>query len=101
MGKLAALPDEAIISGFKGVVDFYVWNGIPCFRKWPRSPGHKRAPAVEAQWLSFSWPAANWNSLSPEVQQAYITTAAESGMSGRDLFLKSFISDYFREGQWG
>lgn len=100
MGKLATLPEFAIIRGFKGVVDFYLWKGIPCFRKWPRSPGKRRAPAVEAQWAAFAWAAANWDSLSPELQQAWKDTAAESGLSGRDLFVKAFITDYFRPGQW-
>lgn len=110
MARLETLPSEAIISGFRGVIDYYVYHpscpaetgvkGIPCARRWPRSPGHRRAPAVEAQWAAFAWAAANWNSLSPEVQEAYNQTAQGSGMSGRDLFVKSYISDYFREGQW-
>lgn len=110
MAKLTALPALDIISGFKGTIDFYVnyqscdrevaGNGIPCARRWPRSPGHRRAPAVEAQWLAFTWAAANWNSLSPEVQDAYKATAEETNLTARDLFTKSFITDYFRKGQW-
>ena len=100
MAKLIVLPEEAIISGFKGVVDYYVHDRQPCARKWPRSSGKRRSPAVEAQWLPFAWAAANWNALSPEVQEAYVATAQEMTLSGRDLFTKAFISDYFREGQW-
>ncbi|GAH92479.1 unnamed protein product, partial [marine sediment metagenome] len=47
----------AIIKGFKGTLDFYVWKGITCVRSWPRSPGRKRAPAVQAQWPAFAWAA--------------------------------------------
>ena len=101
LAKLTSIPEQAIIDGFKGVIDFYVHDTIPCVRKWPRSPGKRRSPAVEAQWLAFAWAAANWNSLSPEVQQAYEETASEVNMTGRDLFTKSFLADYFREGQWG
>lgn len=100
MAKLKKLPNLAIINGFKGKIDYYIWCGVPCARSWPRSPGRLRAPAVKAQWPAFAWAAANWNSLSPEVQEAYRRTAQESRMSGRDLFVKSFISDYFRDGQW-
>lgn len=100
MAKLAALPSTAIISGFKGVIDYYVHRGIPCVRRWPRSPGKKRSAEVEAQWPAFAYAAANWDALSQYVQDAYRTTAAESSLSGRDLFTKSFIRDYFREGQW-
>lgn len=100
LAKLIALPEVAIINGFKGTIDFYVHDGQPCARRWPRSPGKRRSPAVEAQWLAFAWAAANWDALSPEVQLAYVTTAQEMSMSGRDLFVKAFIADYFREGQW-
>jgi len=100
VARLDVLPSEAIIDGLKGILDYYVHKGIPCVRSWPRSPGHRRAPAVEAQWAAFSWAAANWNSLTPEVQAAYTQTAQGSSLTGRDLFMKSFISDYFRDGQW-
>jgi len=110
MSKLGALPALAIIDGFKGVIDYYVNHqtcdpelagpGIPCARSWPRSPGQKRAPLVEAQWPAFTWAASNWNSLSPEVQEAYRKTAQGTNLTARDLFTKAFITDYFREGQW-
>lgn len=32
----------------KGVLDYYVWRGIPCVRSWPRSPKLPRAPRVKA-----------------------------------------------------
>jgi len=98
---LKTLPHQAIIDGFKGKIDFYVHRGIPCARSWPKSPGRRRAPRVKAQWQAFAYASATWNKLSPEVQQAYKQTAQESNLTGRDLFTKSFISDYFREGQWG
>ncbi|GAI00329.1 unnamed protein product [marine sediment metagenome] len=110
MSKLGALPALAIIDGFKGVIDYYVHHqtcpaetgevGTPCARSWPRSPGHKRAPTVQATWPAFTWAASNWNSLSPEVQDAYRKTAQGTNLTARDLFTKAFITDYFREGQW-
>lgn len=100
MAVITSMPSEAIISGFKGVIDYYYYCGLACVRRWPRSPGRRRSPAVEAKWAAFSWAAANWKNLSPEVQAAYRETAGASSLSGRDLFTKSFISTYFREGQW-
>lgn len=110
MVKLAALPAKTIIDGFKGVIDFYVHYqscdrssagaGTPCARSWPRSPGRRRAPTVEAQWAPFAYAATNWNSLDPYVQEAYKSTVQETNLTPRDLFTKSFITDYFREGQW-
>lgn len=110
MAKLRTLPSMKIISGFKGVIDFYInyqscdrsvsGPGIPCARKWPHIPPYQRSPKELSTHVAFAWAAANWKSLSPEVQSAYWETAQSSSLTGRDLFVKSFISDYFREGQW-
>ena len=81
-----------IINGLKGVIDFYVWKGIPCARSWPRSPGHDRAPAVEAGWPAFSWAASNWKNLDLETKEAYNQMAVSTNMTGRDLFMKTFIN---------
>lgn len=81
-----------IIDGFKGVIDFYVHDGQACVRSWPRSSGPHRAPAVEAQWPAFTWAAKNWLTLSEEVRQAYRQMAAGTNMTGRDIFVKSYIS---------
>ena len=89
------LPEQAIISGFKGKIDFYSWLGMPVARKWPRSPGSKRSAAVEAQWPAFSDAARLWNELSPEVQAAYNAMTGAGGKSGRDIFTMSYLKDIY------
>jgi len=106
MAKLLALPSMDIISGFKGVIDFYVnyqscdrsvaGSGIPCARRWPRSPGHKRAPAVEAQWSAFSEASQYWSQLTQDVQDAYNKMASGTGLSGRDMFMRAYIKGLYR-----
>lgn len=106
MAKLKVLPELAIIDGFKGKVDFYLYHptcdpslkgpGIPVARKWPRSPGHLRAQAVMDQWSDFSYAASAWNLLSEEIQSAYRALAVGSGLSGRDLFSRSYLSGLYR-----
>ena len=106
MAKLLSLPSMDIISGFKGVIDYYVnyqscdrevsGPGIPCARKWPHSPGHKRAPAVEAQWAAFSEAAQLWSQLTPAIQDAYNKMASGTGLTGRDMFSRGFISGLYR-----
>jgi len=101
MAKLLGMPSQAVIDGYKGKIDFYLWHptcdpenrgdGIPVARKWPRSPGHLRAPAVMAQWPIFTEAARGWSKLSKDEQDAYRAMAAHSGMSGRDLFTRSYI----------
>lgn len=97
MAKLTVLPELAIIDMMKGTIDYYVHDGIPCARKWPASPGHKRAPAVEAQWDAFSYATKLWNYQSEEIHQAYAETAAGTNLSGRDLSQKAYISGYLKE----
>jgi hypothetical protein len=93
MAKIKKLPGLAIINGFKGTLDFYVWKGIACVRSWPRSPGHERAPAVEAQWPAFSEATKLWQLLSPEVQDAYKAMAAGTHLTGRDLSVKCYLTN--------
>ena len=92
MAIITKLPGLEIIAGFKGMLDFYHWMGIPCVRAWPRSPGPRRAPAVEAQWPAWGFAGSYWNSLSREVKEAYIKMASGYPVTGRDLFTKSYIS---------
>ena len=106
MAKLTALPHQAIIDGFKGKVDFYIYHptcepesrghGIPVARKWPRSPGHLRAQAVMEQWADFSYAAGAWSLLSEEIQEAYKRLSIGSGLSGRDLFTRSYLTGLYR-----
>lgn len=96
MVVLTRLPDQAIIDGFKGQVDFYQWKGRAVARKWPRSPGQQRAPSVEAQWPAFTAAAQEWRELSPFVQDAYYAMAQSSGLSGRDLQVRSYMSGLYR-----
>ena len=96
MAKLEVLPSMAIIDGFKGVIDFYVHRGIPCARAWPRSPGKKRSLAVEAQWPSFAYASREWTNLSPAVQAAYNELATNSGLSGRDMQVRAYLTGLYR-----
>lgn len=92
MAKLTVLPEQTIISGLKGKIDFYLWLGLPVARKWPRSPGHNRAPAVQAQWTAFTEAAQLWSQLDDEVRQAWQEMAIGTAMTARDLFTQAYIS---------
>jgi len=87
---------QEVISGFKGTVDFYYWMGIPCARRWPRSPGHTRAPDVMSQWPAFTYAVKLWVQVSPIVRAAYNTLAPDTGLSGRDWFMRAYLTGIFR-----
>jgi len=100
MAIIKEMAGKKVIDGFRGVIDFYYYMGLPIARAWPRSPGKKRSPAVMAQWAAWSYASKHWNYLSPEVRRAYEQTATGSSLNGRDLYMKAYITTYFRDGQW-
>ena len=96
MARLTKLPSMKIIDGLKGSIDYYVHRGIPCARSWPRSPGKHRSAAVEARWPSFTVAAQEWKKLSPAVQASYNEFATTSGLSGRDLQVRGYLTGLYR-----
>lgn len=96
MARLTVLPHENIIDGFKGSIDFYVHRGIPCARRWPRSPGKIRSPAVMAQWSAFTFASQEWKNLTPAVQESYNILATDSGLSGRDMQVRAYLTGLYR-----
>lgn len=96
MAKLTTLPSQKIISGLKGKIDYYVYMGIPVARQWPRSPGRFRSPGVQSQWTAFATASRLWTQLSPDVQETYREMAQGGGLSGRDIFMKGYLSGIYR-----
>ncbi len=96
MAKIRKMPSQGIIDGFKGTLDFYINMGIPCVRLWPKSPGKLRSTPVMAQWPAWSYAAKEWSNLTPVVQDAYRTLATNSGLSGRDMFTRSYLTGLYR-----
>ncbi|MBA7636445.1 hypothetical protein ES703_44065 [subsurface metagenome] len=96
MAKLTAMPEQAIIDGFKGIVDFYLWMGIPVARAWPKSPGKVRSPAVMAQWPLWTYAAREWKNVSQTVRDAYSHLATNSGLSSKDMFTRAYLSGLYR-----
>ena len=93
MAKLTALPSLEVINGFKGTIDYYLHDGVPCARKWPCSPGHFRTPAVMAGWVPFTYAAQHWTDLPLELKEAYNTMAVGTPLTGKDIFIKGYLSN--------
>jgi hypothetical protein len=96
MAKIAEMLGEKQIDGFRGVIDFYYYCGIPVARAWPKRPDRERTPAVRAGWASFSYASQEWNNLSDEVRRTYEELATGSALSGRDMFQRAYMSGLFR-----
>lgn len=91
MAIIKEMLGEKVISGFRGVLDFYYWCGIPCVRKWPKSPGRKRSAAVEAQWIPFKEAAALAKDLDPKLIDFFKSNAADTNMTWKDLFFRAYM----------
>ncbi len=53
MARLTALPSIDIIRGFKGILDFYLWKGLPCVRAWPTWRPARQSDASKTAALLF------------------------------------------------
>jgi hypothetical protein len=95
VAKIGALPSKAIISGFYGVIDYYVRDGQAIVRKWPRRHAPVSAPLQMAQWPIFAASTRLWTALSAEQQQLYNEMASGSTLSGRDLASKLYLNAKF------
>lgn len=106
MAKITRLPGLAIISGYRGVLDFYVnfqscdrevaGPGIPCVRTWPRKAIYQASPVELATRTPFATASRLWSSLSPEIQESYRKMTGRGGLDGRDIFTKSYIGGIYR-----
>ena len=91
MAIIPGMPAQEVISAFKGAVDFYLWNGIPCARTWPRWKFLPRTPAVQVYIDLLKQAMAIWAVLPANIRDAYTEQARGSGLIGRDLWVRAYI----------
>lgn len=94
MAKLTAMPEQAIVDGFKGTIDFYYWRGIPCARKWPHWPPREPTPREKANQDLFGYAAHLYSSLPAVIIEAFREMALGTPYTCRDLFMRSYISGW-------
>jgi len=94
MAILREMIAQEVISGFKGKIDFYFWKGIPCARRWPSSPGKRRAPLVQAQWPIFTAGAKAWADVPADIRRLYEEMATDTGLSARDMYTRLYLAGF-------
>lgn len=87
MARLTALPSIDIIRGFKGVLDFYLWKGLPCVRRWPRMTKAKQTQASKDAAALFGQISSDYRLLPPLALEAYQIEAATQPRTARDLYI--------------
>jgi len=89
MARLKALPAIDIIRGFKGTIDFYLWRGLPCARKWPRRAPGRRTEAEIASAALFGQVSTNYRLLAPMALAAFQDAAKDQPRTARDLYISA------------
>lgn len=85
MVRLSGVPARSIVLGLKGAVDFYSWKGVPVARRWPRSPGKLRAPAVAAQYDDFKTVTQGFKTIDSTVIPALSSMASGTQLTTKDV----------------
>lgn len=91
MAKLTALPQQAIIDGFKGVIDYYVHKGQVCVRRWPRYTPRPPHPNEGANQQRFAYINQLAPTLPEYVKDQYRLMAVGSPWSWKDLLVQSYM----------
>jgi len=85
MAILERLPSNAVIKKLAGVVDFYLWKGIPCARSWPCKPTN--TPAIQKTHSNMRNGLAFYDHLSQNDLDAWKLASKNSDWTPRDMFL--------------
>lgn len=88
------MPSQAIIDGFKGVIDFYYCMGIPCARKWPLWTKRVPYPAERANQEAFAYAAKMWKGLPEYIKLLYRDMSQGARISGFDMYMKCYMRGY-------
>ena len=85
MAKIDVMPHRSIISGYKGLLDFYVHRGQPCARSWPRKPQLPRSEAVMETAEFFGELAQEFSDTPPNIRSRAADLALGTAWTWRDL----------------
>jgi len=87
MPKLKNLPALDIIHGLRGTIDYYLWKGIPCARKWPVNPKSHHSSATIAAAQTFGEISAAFSLIGATPLAAYTEDAADQTRTPRDIYM--------------
>lgn len=92
MAVLTQMPEQAIIDQFKGLIDFYLWKGIPCARRWPRWGKREPTPEEKANQDKFAYCNAIAPYLPEYIKDQYKRMAAGTSLTWRDLWVRAYMT---------
>lgn len=87
MARIDVLPSIDIIRGFKGILDFYTWKGLPCVRAWPKYRPARQTEASLTAALLFGAIIKAYSLLGDGALEAYRLDAADQPRTARDIMV--------------
>lgn len=92
MAKLNSMPSQAIVDSLAGVVDFYLWRGIPVARKWPRATDIARTPNEQLASAKFAYINQTAHEVPLNLQTLYSELAEASSLTWKDWLTRLYLS---------
>jgi len=91
MARLTELPSIDIINAFSGILDFYLWRGLACVRRWPvYRPARRSAPAIASAAL-FGLIIKSYSLVAGDVLDALREAAADNPRTARDIHVSGVL----------
>ncbi|KKM18706.1 hypothetical protein LCGC14_1663020 [marine sediment metagenome] len=91
MARLSALPARAIVDGFKGTVDFYMYKDTAVARAWPKWTPREPWPAEGANQQAFAYINRVARDLPVYIIDQYKIMAAGTPFTWKDLLVRSYM----------
>jgi len=91
MARIDRLPSTAIIDGFKGTLDFYMYKDTAVVRKWPSWTKREPHPDEKVNQDAFAYINKLAASLPSYIQDQYRTMAAGTPFTWKDLLVRAYM----------
>lgn len=92
MARLTVMPQQAIIDGLAGKIDFYMYKGQAVARKWPYWKTRTPTLTEKAAQERFAYVNQVAKTLPQFVIEQYQRMAQGTPFSWKDLLVRSYIS---------
>lgn len=91
MAKPGTMPSQAIIDGFKGVLDFYYWKRIAVARRWPRYFARQPTPAEITNQTDFAYINKLYSTLPSIITDALKNHALGTTQTAKDYLVRAYL----------
>lgn len=95
MAKPDKMPNQAIIDGFKGVLDFYYWKRIAVARRWPRYFARQPTPAEATNQNDFAYINKLYRTLPSTIIDALTNQALGTTQTPKDYLVRAYLKGLF------